>query len=56
MNAEETTDTYRFDIESQSNVEIRLEGLSGNANLQLRAANGQVLASSSKKKKTSRDH
>lgn len=53
VNAEETTDTYRFDLESQCNVNLLLEGLSGNASLQLQTADGQVLASSSKKKKQS---
>lgn len=50
VDAADTTDDYRFDLESTCDVYLLLENLSANANLSLRDAGGQTLASSSKKK------
>lgn len=53
VSSTDATDIYQFELGSECQVDLLLNGLSGNADLKLLGEGGQVLASSSKKKKQS---
>ncbi len=46
INTSDTNDYYRFNVGPNSNLSLRLDGLSADANLQLLNINGQVVANS----------